>query len=96
MWLDGSFDRLTVSNVRIRNQNADGINFHKQVTNSTVTQSYFRNTGDDSIAMWNDPIQGTPDRRFYLLVNEETLVVADMLLALFIARLTLTKTAWFL
>ncbi|MDF5731974.1 MAG: glycosyl hydrolase family 28-related protein [Rhizonema sp. PD38] len=54
MWLDGPFDRLMISNVRIRNQNADGINFHKQVTNSTVTQSFFRNTGDDAIAMWND------------------------------------------
>lgn len=54
MWLDGPFDSLTISNVRIRNQNADGINFHKQVTNSTVTQSFFRNTGDDAIAMWND------------------------------------------
>lgn len=54
MWLDGPFDHLTISNVRIRNQNADGINFHKQVTNSTVTQSFFRNTGDDAIAMWND------------------------------------------
>ncbi|MEH2420763.1 MAG: glycosyl hydrolase family 28-related protein [Nostoc sp.] len=54
MWLDGPFDHLMISNVRIRNQNADGINFHKQVTNSTVTQSFFRNTGDDAIAMWND------------------------------------------
>lgn len=54
MWLDGPFDRLMISNVRIRNQNADAINFHKQVTNSTVTQSFFRNTGDDAIAMWND------------------------------------------
>ena len=54
MWLDGPFDRLAIANVRIRNQNADGINFHKQVTNSTVTQSFFRNTGDDAIAMWNE------------------------------------------
>ncbi len=54
MWLDGPFDRLMISNVRIRNHQADGINFHKQVTNSTVTQSFFRNTGDDAIAMWND------------------------------------------
>ncbi|MBN3910581.1 MAG: hypothetical protein HWQ35_29795 [Nostoc sp. NMS1] len=27
----------------------------RKVTNSTVTQSFFRNTGDDAIAMWNDP-----------------------------------------
>ncbi|UKS29077.1 discoidin domain-containing protein [Paenibacillus sp. HWE-109] len=54
MWLDGPFDNLKISGVRIRNQNADGINFHKGVTNSSVTQSFFRNTGDDALAMWSD------------------------------------------
>ncbi len=53
MWLDGPFDRLTITNVRIRNVLADGINFHRAVTNSTVTQSIFRNTGDDALAMWS-------------------------------------------
>jgi hypothetical protein len=54
MWLDGPFDHLTISYVRIRNQNADGVNFHKGVTFSSVTQSIFRNTGDDALAMWSD------------------------------------------
>lgn len=54
IWLEGPLDGVTIGNVRIRNQQADGINFHKQVTNSTVTQSFFRNTGDDAIAMWNE------------------------------------------
>ncbi|NQX67633.1 discoidin domain-containing protein [Paenibacillus alba] len=54
MWLDGPFDNLKITGVRIRNQNADGINFHKGVTNSSVTQSFFRNTGDDGLAMWSD------------------------------------------
>jgi len=53
MWLDGPFDNLTISGVRIRNVLADGINFHRAVTNSTVTQSFFRNTGDDALAMWS-------------------------------------------
>jgi hypothetical protein len=54
LWLDGPFDNLKVSNMRIRNQNADGVNFHKGVTNSSFTQSFFRNTGDDAMAMWSD------------------------------------------
>jgi hypothetical protein len=54
MWLDGPFDNLKIDKVRIRNQNADGINFHKGVTNSSVTNSFFRNTGDDALAMWSD------------------------------------------
>lgn len=54
MWLDGPFDNLQISYVRIRNQNADGVNFHKGVTHSSVTQSIFRNTGDDALAMWSD------------------------------------------
>jgi hypothetical protein len=40
--------------MRIRNQNADGVNFHKGVTNSSFTNSHFRNTGDDAMAMWSD------------------------------------------
>ncbi|HEY1014537.1 MAG TPA: carbohydrate-binding protein, partial [Herpetosiphonaceae bacterium] len=54
LWLDGPFDNLKVSNMRIRNQNADGVNFHKGVTNSSFTNSHFRNTGDDAMAMWSD------------------------------------------
>jgi hypothetical protein len=54
LWLDGPFDNLKVSGMRIRNQNADGVNFHKGVTNSSFTNSHFRNTGDDAMAMWSD------------------------------------------
>ncbi|MBA3469045.1 MAG: carbohydrate-binding protein [Herpetosiphonaceae bacterium] len=54
LWLDGPFDNLKVSQMRIRNQNADGVNFHKGVTNSSFTNSHFRNTGDDAMAMWSD------------------------------------------
>jgi hypothetical protein len=54
MWLDGPFTNLTVTGVRIRNQTADGLNFHRGVTDSTVTQSHIRNTGDDGLAMWSE------------------------------------------
>lgn len=54
MWMDGPFTNLQISYMRIRNQNADGVNFHKGITNSSVTQSHFRNTGDDAVALWSD------------------------------------------
>jgi hypothetical protein len=53
-WMDGPMDRLTFSGMRIRDTTADGINFHGGVTNSTVTNSDIRNTGDDGIATWAD------------------------------------------
>src|SRR5258706_4517352 len=53
MWLDGPFDNLHISYMRIRNQNADGVNFHKGITNSYVTQAVFRNPGDDGLAIWS-------------------------------------------
>ncbi len=53
-WMDGPMSGLTFSGMRIRNTTADGINFHGGVTNSTVTNSDIRNTGDDGIATWAD------------------------------------------
>ncbi|MEU6406492.1 choice-of-anchor D domain-containing protein [Streptomyces sp. NPDC046985] len=51
-WMDGPMDKLTFSGLRIRDTTADGVNFHGGVTNSTVTNSDVRNTGDDGIATW--------------------------------------------
>ncbi len=53
-WMDGPMNALTFSGMRIRDTTADGINFHGGVTNSTVTDSNIRNTGDDGIATWAD------------------------------------------
>lgn len=53
MWLDGPFDNLHVTRARILSQTADGLNFHNGVTNSSVTNSYIRSTGDDGMAMWS-------------------------------------------
>ncbi|MEU1166604.1 choice-of-anchor D domain-containing protein, partial [Streptomyces sp. NPDC005921] len=53
-WMDGPMDGLTFSGVRIRDTTADGINFHGAVTDSKVTNSDIRNTGDDGIATWAD------------------------------------------
>lgn len=54
LWLDGPFDGLTVRNNRILDQTADGLNLHNGISNTTVTQNYVRNTGDDGLAMWSD------------------------------------------
>ena len=51
-WMDGPMNNLTIRNSRILDQTADGVNFHKGVTNSTVTNTFVRNTGDDGLAMW--------------------------------------------
>ncbi|WP_328914513.1 MULTISPECIES: choice-of-anchor D domain-containing protein [unclassified Streptomyces] len=57
-WMDGPMDKLTFSGLRIRDTTADGVNFHGGVTNSTVTNSDIRNTGDDGIATWADSALG--------------------------------------
>ena len=53
-WLDGPFDGLTISHLRILDLTADGINFHDGITHSTVTDTYVRGTGDDGLAMWSE------------------------------------------
>ncbi|GIJ43869.1 mycodextranase [Virgisporangium aliadipatigenens] len=55
-WMDGPMDGLTIRNSRILDQTADGVNFHWGVTNSTVTNTFVRNTGDDALAMWADTV----------------------------------------
>jgi hypothetical protein len=51
-WMDGPMDRFTIKNSRILDQTADGVNFHIGVTNSTVTNTFVRGTGDDGLASW--------------------------------------------
>ena len=57
LWLDGPMDRLAITNLRILDQAADGINFHGGVTNSSVTNSFVRNVGDDGLAMWSHRVE---------------------------------------
>jgi hypothetical protein len=53
IWIDGPADDLRISKVRIVDQAADGVNFRRGVTNSSVENSFIRNTGDDGLAMWS-------------------------------------------
>jgi hypothetical protein len=61
MWLTGPFDNLQISNVRIQDTTADGINFDGGITNSSVTNTYIRNTGDDGLALWSSGIADSGD-----------------------------------
>jgi hypothetical protein len=58
IWLDGPMTNLTISGNTIVDQMADGINFHTGVTDSTASDNFIRNTGDDGLAMWSE---GTAD-----------------------------------
>ncbi len=49
-------NRLVVQGCRIRNTYADGLNMCSNVHNAIIQNNHFRNTGDDSIAIW--PWQG--------------------------------------
>ncbi|MFI0186853.1 discoidin domain-containing protein [Streptomyces sp. NPDC017082] len=53
-WMDGPMDNFHIKNSRILDQTADGVNFHWGVTNSSVENTFLRNTGDDGLAMWAD------------------------------------------
>jgi hypothetical protein len=54
LWFDGPMHDLTVSNTVVADVLADGVNFHRGVTNSRVLNSFFRNTADDAMAMWSE------------------------------------------
>ncbi|MFI6348586.1 glycosyl hydrolase family 28-related protein [Streptomyces sp. NPDC050560] len=60
-WMDGPMDNLTIENCRILDQTADGVNFHTGVTNSRVTNTFVRNTGDDGLAMWPENTPNVKD-----------------------------------
>ncbi|MBC7658480.1 MAG: hypothetical protein H7249_02100 [Chitinophagaceae bacterium] len=57
-------DGLVVRNSRFRNLYADGVNLDNGTVNSLIEHNHFRNTGDDSIAIWSykgamdDPDEG--------------------------------------
>ncbi|WP_371634205.1 discoidin domain-containing protein [Streptomyces sp. NBC_01259] len=56
----GPGDGVEFAGMRIRNTYADGINFANGTRNSTVFNSSFRNTGDDSLAVWSSKYVKNP------------------------------------
>ena len=79
-WLDGPFDGLHMSRLRILDQTADGVNFHDGVTNSSVSNSYIRNTGDDGLAMWSE---NHPDAHDSFIHNTVALPILANTLAIY-------------
>ena len=61
MWFDGPMTNLKITNNVIVDQLADGINFHTGVTNSTVSNNFIRNTGDDALAAWSEHTEDAND-----------------------------------
>lgn len=57
-------EQLAIKGCRIRNTLADGVNLCKGTSNSEVSNSDFRNTGDDGIAMWSSSLADTNNKIF--------------------------------
>ena len=54
LWFDGPMTNTHVTDSIVVDQIADGINFRRGVTHSGAVNNFFRNTGDDAMAMWSD------------------------------------------
>ncbi|GAB3489801.1 discoidin domain-containing protein [Amycolatopsis cihanbeyliensis] len=62
LWLmNGATRDLTVEDSRFLDLQADGINFDGNVKNSTIRNNFFRNTGDDAIALWSNGVSDSGD-----------------------------------
>jgi hypothetical protein len=73
LWFDGPMHNLTVSNTTVADVIADGVNFHRGVTNSKVVNSSFRNTGDDAMAMWSEGTANANDTFDHNTIQTPTL-----------------------
>ena len=63
-WILGPTNGLTIENVQIQDTTADGVNFNAAagaITDSTVENSFIRNTQDDGLAMWAENSGDTND-----------------------------------
>jgi hypothetical protein len=58
IWLDGPGHDLLVRDNIIVDQMADGINIRKGWHDVRATNNFFRNTGDDAMAMWSQYVSG--------------------------------------
>jgi hypothetical protein len=70
IWMTGPFTNLKISNVRIQDTVADGINFDGGITDSSITNAFIRNTGDDGIALWSNGVADSHDT-----VSHDTVVL---------------------
>lgn len=75
IWLDGPMSNVQISDTVIVDQIADGVNFHRGVTDSSVRNSFIRNTGDDALAMWADT--DTNERNSFVSNTVQTPTLAN-------------------
>jgi hypothetical protein len=64
VWITGPSTNLTLTNLRIQDTTADGINldaYAGPITNTQVANNFIRNTGDDGIALWSENYGDTND-----------------------------------
>ena len=54
-WLEFGNTNITVQNNIVLSTDADGLNFNGNGNGNTVTGNFFRNQGDDGIALWSYP-----------------------------------------
>jgi hypothetical protein len=76
IWIDGPATNLQISNTQIADQIADGVNFHTGVTQSSVRNTFLRNTGDDALAMWSDKVEDVGNTFDHVTVQTPTLANA--------------------
>ena len=63
-WILGPTNGLTINGITVLDTTADGVNFNAAagaITNSTVENSFLRNTQDDGLAMWAENSGDTSD-----------------------------------
>jgi len=53
VWMDGNTNGLVITKSRFRNLMADAVNFSAGTSNSSVTNTHVRYSGDDSLATWS-------------------------------------------
>lgn len=72
-WLTDQTNGATISNSRVRQVWADGLNLHRGTSNTTVTNNSIRGSGDDGLAMWSDVYLDTNNTFSYNTVQIPTL-----------------------
>ncbi|UYY59314.1 glycosyl hydrolase family 28-related protein [Sphingomonas sp. S2-65] len=53
LWFDGPMEGIRASGLRIFDMTADGLNFHRGVSDAVMENSFVRGTGDDGLAAWS-------------------------------------------
>ena len=69
LWFDGPMRGIKVSGLRILDCTADGLNFHRGVSDAVVENNFVRNTGDDGLAAWSHH-----DADHHILFRNNTIV----------------------